>query len=129
MKSQVSRRRRCHRWSETTSGTLLAIDELGYLPLPNEAASALFQVVSQRYSARPVIKPLGAAILSYTTSVNSTVANSTGLAIRETIGERPDFDLRTASPTAAPTPTAAHHHWSVAVAAAAPITRPTIKGR
>jgi DNA replication protein DnaC len=29
--------------------TLLVIDELGYLPLPAEAASALFQVVSQRY--------------------------------------------------------------------------------
>lgn len=29
--------------------TLLVIDELGYLPLPGEAASALFQVVSQRY--------------------------------------------------------------------------------
>jgi len=25
------------------------VDELGYLPLPAEAASALFQVVSQRY--------------------------------------------------------------------------------
>lgn len=30
--------------------TLLVIDELGYLPLPDEAASALFQVGSQRYS-------------------------------------------------------------------------------
>ena len=29
--------------------TLLVIDELGYLPLPGEAAAALFQVVSQRY--------------------------------------------------------------------------------
>lgn len=29
--------------------TLLVIDELGYLPLPAEAASALFQVVSHRY--------------------------------------------------------------------------------
>jgi DNA replication protein DnaC len=29
--------------------TLLVIDELGYLPLPAEAASALFQVVNQRY--------------------------------------------------------------------------------
>lgn len=42
------------RWATTmrfyAGPTLLAIDEeLGYLPLPNEAASALFQVVSQRY--------------------------------------------------------------------------------
>ena len=29
--------------------TLLVIDKLGYLPLPAEAASALFQVINQRY--------------------------------------------------------------------------------
>jgi DNA replication protein DnaC len=50
---------RCHRaaiegrWATTmrffAGPTLLVIDELGYLPLPAEAASALFQVVSQRY--------------------------------------------------------------------------------
>ena len=50
---------RCHRaaiggrWANTmrffNGPTLLIIDELGYLPLPAEAASALFQVVSQRY--------------------------------------------------------------------------------
>jgi IstB-like ATP binding protein len=31
---------------------LLIIDELGYLPLPAEAAAHLFQVVSRRYEAR-----------------------------------------------------------------------------
>ena len=35
--------------------TLLVIDELGYLPLPAEAASALFQVVSQRYLKTSII--------------------------------------------------------------------------
>jgi DNA replication protein DnaC len=50
---------RCHRaaiegrWATTmrfyNGPTLLVIDELGYLPLPAEAASALFQVVAQRY--------------------------------------------------------------------------------
>jgi DNA replication protein DnaC len=50
---------RCHRaaiegrWATTmrfyAGPTLLVIDELGYLPLPAEAASALFQVVAQRY--------------------------------------------------------------------------------
>ncbi len=50
---------RCHRaaiegrWATTmrffAGPGLLVIDELGYLPLPAEAASALFQVVSQRY--------------------------------------------------------------------------------
>jgi DNA replication protein DnaC len=50
---------RCHRaaiegrWATTmrffAGPGLLVVDELGYLPLPAEAASALFQVVSQRY--------------------------------------------------------------------------------
>jgi DNA replication protein DnaC len=31
------------------------IDELGYLPLPAEAASALFQVVSQRYLTTSIV--------------------------------------------------------------------------
>ena len=35
--------------------TLLVIDELGYLPLPVEAASALFQVVSQRYLKTSIV--------------------------------------------------------------------------
>jgi DNA replication protein DnaC len=35
--------------------TLLGIDELGYLPLPAEAASALFQVVAQRYGKTSII--------------------------------------------------------------------------
>jgi len=34
---------------------LLVIDELGYLPLPAEAASALFQVVSQRYLKTSIV--------------------------------------------------------------------------
>jgi len=64
---------RCHRaaiegrWATTmrfyNGPTLLTIDELGYLPLPNEAASALFQVVSQRYLKSSIIlttnRPVG----------------------------------------------------------------------
>ncbi len=64
---------RCHRaaiegrWSTTmrfyAGPTLLAIDELGYLPLPTEAASALFQVVSQRYLKSSIVlttnRPVG----------------------------------------------------------------------
>ena len=56
---------RCHRaalegrWSTTmrfiAGPTLLVIDELGYLPLPAEAASALFQVVAQRYTKTSII--------------------------------------------------------------------------
>ena len=47
------------RWATTmrfyAGPTLLVIDELGYLPLPAEAASALFQVVSQRYLKTSII--------------------------------------------------------------------------
>ena len=56
---------RCHRaaiegrWATTmrffAGPTLLVIDELGYLPLPGEAASALFQVVSQRYLKTSIV--------------------------------------------------------------------------
>lgn len=56
---------RCHRaaiegrWANTmrffNGPTLLVIDELGYLPLPAEAASALFQVVSQRYGRTSIV--------------------------------------------------------------------------
>ena len=56
---------RCHRaaiegrWATTmrfyAGPTLLVIDELGYLPLPGEAAAALFQVVSQRYMKTSIV--------------------------------------------------------------------------
>jgi DNA replication protein DnaC len=56
---------RCHRaaiegrWATTmrfyAGPTLLIVDELGYLPLPAEAASALFQVVSQRYLKTSIV--------------------------------------------------------------------------
>ena len=44
--------------------TLLVIDELGYLPLPTEAAPALFQVINQRYLKTSIVittnRPVGA---------------------------------------------------------------------
>ncbi|GAC51294.1 IS21-like element helper ATPase IstB, partial [Gordonia aichiensis] len=56
---------RCHkaaiegRWATCmrffAGPTLLVIDELGYLPLPAEAASALFQVVAQRYLKTSIV--------------------------------------------------------------------------
>ena len=56
---------RCHRaaiegrWATTmrffAGPTLLVIDELGYLPLPAEAASALFQVITQRYLKTSIV--------------------------------------------------------------------------
>jgi DNA replication protein DnaC len=56
---------RCHRaaiegrWANImrfyAGPSVLVVDELGYLPLPGEAASALFQVVSQRYLKSSII--------------------------------------------------------------------------
>ena len=56
---------RCHRaaiegrWATTmrfyAGPACLVIDELGYLPLPAEASSALFQVVNQRYLKSSII--------------------------------------------------------------------------
>jgi DNA replication protein DnaC len=65
---------RCHRaaiegkWATMmrffAGPTLLIIDELGYLPLPGEAASALFQVINQRYLQTSIVittnRPVGA---------------------------------------------------------------------
>jgi len=35
--------------------TVLIVDELGYLPMPSEDASALFQVISRRYLKGSII--------------------------------------------------------------------------
>lgn len=66
---------RCHRaaiegrWATTmrffAGPTLLVIDELGYLPLPAEAASALFQVVNQRYLKTSIILTTNRPITSW----------------------------------------------------------------
>ena len=44
---------------------LLIIDELGYLPLPAEAASHLFQVVSRRYEHGSIILTTNRGIASW----------------------------------------------------------------
>src|SRR5690242_4097241 len=66
---------RCHRaaiegrWAYTmrffAGPTLLVIDELGYLPLPAEAASALFQVVSQRYLKTSIVMTTNRGVASW----------------------------------------------------------------
>ena len=66
---------RCHRaaiegrWATTmrfyAGPTLLVIDELGYLKLPAEAASALFQVVAQRYGKTSIILTTNRPITSW----------------------------------------------------------------
>ncbi len=66
---------RCHRaaiegrWATTmrfyAGPTLLVVDELGYLPLPAEGASALFQVIAQRYSKTSTIVTTNRPITSW----------------------------------------------------------------
>ena len=45
--------------------TLLVIDELGYLPLPGEAASALFHVVAQRYTKTSIVLTTNRGVASW----------------------------------------------------------------
>jgi len=66
---------RCHRaaiegrWATTmrfyAGPTLLVIDELGYLALPAEGASALFQVIAQRYTKTSTIVTTNRPITSW----------------------------------------------------------------
>src|SRR6266705_1099519 len=57
------------RWQTTmrfwNGPALLIIDELGYLPLPAEAASHLFQVVSRRYEHGSIILTTNRGIASW----------------------------------------------------------------
>lgn len=66
---------RCHRaalegrWATTmrfyAGPRILIVDEVGYLPLPAEAASALFQVVSQRYLKGSIVLTTNLGIASW----------------------------------------------------------------
>jgi len=66
---------RCHRaaiegrWATTmrfyAGPTLLVIDELGYLPLPADAAAALFQVISQRHLKTSIVLTTNRGIPSW----------------------------------------------------------------
>ena len=75
---------RCHRaaiegrWATTmrffNGPGLLVIDELGYLPLPAEAASALFQVISQRYLKTSTILTSNRGVRSWGDILGDTTA-------------------------------------------------------
>ena len=54
---------------------LLVIDELGYLPLPADGASALFQVINQRYLKSSTILTTNVGIADWATAFgDATVA-------------------------------------------------------
>ena len=76
---------RCHkaalegRWSTCmrffAGPRLLVIDELGYLPLPGDGASALFQVINQRYLKSSTILSTNVGIADWATAFgDATVA-------------------------------------------------------
>jgi DNA replication protein DnaC len=50
----------------------VAINELGYLPLPAEAASAVFQVVSQRYPKTSIVITTSRGVGSWGTLTTAT---------------------------------------------------------
>ncbi len=66
---------RCHRaamegrWATTmrffAGPRLLIVDEVGYLPMPAEAAAALFQVISQRYLKGSIVLTTNLGIASW----------------------------------------------------------------
>ena len=76
---------KCHkaalegRWSTVmrffAGPRLLVIDELGYLPLPGDGASALFQVINQRYLRSSTILTTNVGIADWATAFgDATVA-------------------------------------------------------
>jgi DNA replication protein DnaC len=76
---------KCHkaalegRWSTVmrffAGPRLLVIDELGYLPLPGDGASALFQVINQRYLKSSTILTTNVGIADWATAFgDATVA-------------------------------------------------------
>ena len=54
----------------------MVIDELGYLPLPGEAAAALFQVVTQRYLKASTAVTTNLGIASWAKVTGDPVAAS-----------------------------------------------------
>ena len=87
---------RCHRaaiegrWATTmrffNGPGLLVIDELGYLPLPAEAASALFQVISQRYLKTSIVLTSNRGVGSWGEILGDTTVAAALLDNRSTHG-------------------------------------------
>ena len=104
---------RCHRaaiegrWATTmrffNGPGLLVIDELGYLPLPAEAASALFQVISQRYLKTSVVLTSNRGVGSW----GEILGDTTVAAALLDSCTAPSSSPSTATPTASATTTPA----------------------
>lgn len=105
---------RCHkaaiegRWATCmrffAGPTLLVIDELGYLPLPAEAASALFQVVTQRYLKTSIVITTNRSVAEWGEVLGDTTVAAAMLDRHYTA---PSCSNSTATPTAYATTTPA----------------------
>ena len=106
---------RCHRaaiegrWATTmrffNGPGLLVIDELGYLPLPAEAASALFQVISQRYLKTSIVLTSNRGVGAWGEILGDTTVAAALLATGSCTA--PSSSPSTATPTASATTTPA----------------------
>ena len=114
---------RCHRaaiegrWATTmrffAGPTCLVIDELGYLPLPAEAASALFQVVSQRYLKTSIILTSNKGVGSWGEVLGDTAVAASPARPAPAPLRRAQPRRRLLPPTSPPRPRrspASHHH-------------------
>src|ERR1019366_1682189 len=110
---------RCHRaaiegrWATTmrffNGPGLLVIDELGYLPLPAEAASALFQVISQRYLKTSIILTSNRGVGAWGEILGDTTVAAAlldRLLHRSVVLTLDGDSYRSAATTPAPTPSA-----------------------
>jgi DNA replication protein DnaC len=61
---------------------LLVIDELGYLPMPGEAASHLFQVISRRYQHGSIVLTTDRDITSWGEIFEDTTVAAAMLVLR-----------------------------------------------
>ena len=105
---------RCHRaaiegrWATTmrfyAGPACLVIDELGYLPLPAEAASALFQVVNQRYLKSSIIMTTNRGVTSWGEILGDTTVAA---ALLDRLLHRSVVIVSTATPTDSATTTPA----------------------
>ena len=84
--------------------TLLVIDELGYLPLPAEAASALFQVVAQRYTKTSIVLTTNRGVGAWGEILGDTTVAA---AMLDRLLHRSSCSISTATPTASATTTPA----------------------
>jgi hypothetical protein len=68
------------RWANTmgfwAGPQLLIVDELGYLPMPGEAASHLFQVISRRYEHGSIVLTTNRGIADWGHIEDTTVATT-----------------------------------------------------